>query len=257
VTASSRKHFEKTFPRLLLIAIFLGTFISLSPTHSFALRAYAEIPSTYSGTQQSSIVINMTSGVILRVLVPSSSNISVLSLSGGQYDAGMYTAGTKNEFLFTPAQVANYSLVLNVSSTSPTTINLTQIGDSPSTWSKNITSDMDDQILKISMSVLPQPPASQSSGWNPLFGFTGISLGGVTLNSTDVLGIFAAFSIFLMAVGIKRSQKLLYAGLFFLSLIGMIVVGILVVALVAGSYLAGFLIIRSYFGYKAHRQGKI
>ncbi len=103
---------------------------------------------------------------------------------------------------------------------------------------------------------MPQPVA-QSSGWNPLFGFTGISLGGITLDATDIIAIFAVFSVALMIIGMKHSQKLLYTGLFFLSLIGMVVVGILVVGLIVGSYIGGFLIIRSYFGFKSRRQNGI
>jgi len=104
--------------------------------------------------------------------------------------------------------------------------------------------------------VLPQP-VSQASGWNPLFGFTGISLGGVTLGATDILVMFAILSGALIVIGIRRSHKLLYAGMFILSLIGMIVVGILVVGIVIGSYLAGFVIIKSYFGFKSRRQNGI
>ncbi len=107
-------------------------------------------------------------------------------------------------------------------------------------------------ILNITVIVLSQP-VSLASSWNPLFGFTGISLGGITLDVTDILAIFAAFSVALMIIGILRSQKLLYTGLFFLSLIGMIVVGILVVGLIIGSYLAGFVIIKSYFGFKSRK----
>lgn len=222
----------------------------LSPS---TFRAYAEIPSSYPENQPY-LDVNLTTGDIFRVLVPSASNVSLLSLSGGQYDAGLYSIGTKNEFLFTPDEIANYTLSLNLSGSASYTVNLGVVGAaSESSWSKNITVSAGEEILNIEIIVLPEQ-VSQSSGWNPLFGFTGISLGGITLSSTDILAMFAAFSILLMGVGAMRSQKLLYLGLFSLSLIGMIVVGILVVAIIAGSYLGGFLVIRSYYGYRSRRQ---
>jgi len=196
--------------------------------------------------------INLTYGQILRVLTPSTTNVSVLSLSGGQYDVGLYTTGNKNDLLFTPAQISNYTLTLQISSSTTTTASISELGNPASTWTKNITGT-GNFVLRIAIVVLPEA-VSQSSGWNPLFGFTGISLGGVTLNSTDILSIFAALSVMLMAVGAKRSTKLLYTGLFFLSIIGMIVVGILVVGAIFASYFGGFLIIRSYFGYRSRRQ---
>ncbi len=185
-------------------------------------------------------------------LTPQTSNVTILSLSGGQYDTGLYATGTKNDLLFTPAQIANYSLVLNISSTGANSASLSELGSSASTWTKNITGT-GNLLLNLSIAVLPQP-VSQSSGWNPLFGFTGISLGGITLGATDILAIFAIFSASLIIIGIKRNHKLLYAGLFFMSLIGMIVVGILVVGIILGSYLGGFLIIKSYFGFRSRKQ---
>ena len=252
---SKTRSLAKRKRRLFLsagFAIIILFVIQLGFTPTF--RAYASIPGT-NGTSQSrsSLEVNLTSGQILRVITSSSTNVSVLSLSGGQYDLGLYTSGAKNELLFTPAQLANYTLSLNISSTAGDIVSLSAIGESPTTWTKNITTT-GNLILDLTVDVLPEP-VSESSGWNPLFGFTGISLGGVTLGSTDVLAIFAAFSLGLMIVGAKKSQKLLYAGLFFLSLIGMIVVGILVVGVIIGSYFAGFLIIRSYFGYRSRRQG--
>jgi hypothetical protein len=188
-------------------------------------------------------------------MTPQTSNVSILSLSGGEYDTGLYAAGTKNDLLFTPAQIANYSLVLNISEIGPNSAGLNLVGPPTTTWTKNFTGT-GNLLLNLTVVVLPQP-VSEASGWNPLFGFTGISLGGVTLNATDILSIFAIFSGALVLIGIKRSHKLLYAGMFFLSLIGMIVVGILVVGVIVGSYLAGFLVIKSYFGFKSRRQNGI
>lgn len=234
----------------ILLALLL-VFSSLPSSQPF--RAYATIPGPYVPPQiEHFIDVNLTFGQILRIEVPSSSNVSILSLSGGQYDTGLYVSGSKQDLLFTPAQIANYTLVLNISSATPSSAGLSLLGSPTTTWTNNVTAT-GNFILNMTVIVLPQP-VSQSSGWNPLFGFTGISLGGITLDTTDILAIFALFSISLMLIGIKRSQKLLYTGLFFLSLVGVVVVGILVVGIIFGSYLAGFLVIKSYFGFRSRRQ---
>jgi hypothetical protein len=119
-------------------------------------------------------------------------------------------------------------------------------------WTKNVTGT-GNLILDVTVTVLPQP-VSEASGWNPLFGFTGISLGGITINATDFLAIFAIFSVALLILGMKFSQKLIYGGLFFLSIIAMIEVGILFVGVVIVSYFVGFAVIKSYFGFRSRRQ---
>jgi hypothetical protein len=247
---------RKNNKNLILMLVFLGTFLLFSiPASSGSFRAYAAIPSPYASSSSQVVHViqaNVTFGQILRVLTPSTSNITILSLSGGQYDIGLYTSGTKNDVLFTPAQIENYTLVLNVSSTAANSAGFSLLGTPQTTWVKNVTGT-GNLILHINVQVLPQP-VSQSSGWNPLFGFTGISLGGITLDATEVVVIFALFSASLIIIGMKRSHKLLYIGLFFLSLIGMIELGILVVGVIIGSYVAGFLIIKSYFGFKSRRQ---
>jgi hypothetical protein len=244
----------------LWIFVLLGLMILLSSSF-FSFRANAYSPSlggvTIASTNTPSqlpppLDVNLTYGQTLRILTPSSSNITILSLSGGQYDTGLYVSGAKDDLLFTPAQIANYSLVLNVSSAGANSAGLSELGTPTTAWVKNVTGT-GNLILNLTVIVVPQPVA-QSSGWNPLFGFTGISLGGVTLDTTDILAIFAIFSVSLMLIGIKHNQKLVYTGLFFLSLIGMIVVGILVVAIIFGSYLAGFVVIKSYFGFRSRRQ---
>ena len=57
-----------------------------------------------------------------------------------------------------------------------------------------------------------------------------------------------------MIAGVKFSKKLVYGGLFFLSIIAMIEVGILFVGVVVVSYFAGFAVIKSYFGFRSRRQ---
>jgi len=198
------------------------------------------------------INVNLTDTQILRIIVPATSNVSVLSLTGGQYDLGLYKSGTKANLLFTPEQIANYSMIVNVSSSSANSADMGVISSPADPWVKNITGT-GNLILDIAVIVVPQP-ISEASGWNPLFGFTGISLGGITINATDFLVIFALFSAALLVIGVKYSRKLVYGGLFFLSIIAMIEVGILFVGVVFISYFAGFAVIKSYFGFRSRRQ---
>jgi hypothetical protein len=155
--------------------------------------------------------------------------VTLLSVVGGQYDIGLYTTGGKNMLLFTPLQNSNYSLILNVSSSIQNYAQISKQGSPSDLWSKNVTGT-GNIILK------------------------GISLGGITLDATDVLVIFALFSISLIALGMKYSQKLLYGGIFFLALIGMIEIGILVVGLILGAYVAGFAAVKSFFGFRTRRR---
>jgi hypothetical protein len=243
---------QRKKPNLMFMVILtiFGALVLFSNPASH-VRAFASTSGTYATSPSRSLDVNVTFGQTLRINTPESSNVSILSLSGGEYDTGLYETGIKNALLFTPAEIANYSLVLNVSATGQNSAGLSLLGTPTSTWMKNITGT-GNLLLNLTVVVFPQPTA-QSSGWNPLFGFTGISLGGVTLSATDVLSIFAIFSVSLILIGIKRSHKLMYAGMFFLSIIGMVIVGILVVGMILGSYLGGFLIIKSYFGFKARR----
>ncbi len=237
---------NRNFASLILIFGAVLVFPSM-PAH-FAFGS----SSTYLPPESPVISVNLTSSQVLRIIVPATSNVSVLSLTGGQYDLGLYKSGTRADLLFTPVQTANYSMVVNVSSSTLNYADMDVLSSPADSWMKNVTGT-GNLILDIAVTVLPQP-VSEASGWNPLFGFTGISLGGITINATDFLAIFAVFSVVLLIAGMKFSKKLVYGGLFFLSIIAMIEVGILFVGVVIVSYFAGFAVIKSYFGFRSRRQ---
>ncbi|MDA4111508.1 MAG: hypothetical protein OK439_03150 [Thaumarchaeota archaeon] len=232
---------------VLSILVFLA-FTNFLAVHK--IQAFAHPTSILSASNP--INITLTSTQVLRIIAPASSNVTLLSVVGGQYDIGLYATGGKNILLFTPLQDSNYSMILNVSSGGQNYALFSKQGLPTDSWSKNVTGS-GDLILNVVVSVVP-PPTTQNSSWNPLFGFTGISLGGITLDATDVLVIFALFSVSLIVLGMKYSHKMLYGGIFFLSLIGMIVIGILVVGLIVGAYIAGFAVIKSFFGFRARRR---
>jgi len=229
--------------------LIFGTGMIFSSTSQHSAFASS---STYLPPKSPVINVNLTTSQVLRIIVPASSNVSVLSLTGGQYDLGLYKSGTKSDLLFTPIQIANYSMLVNVSSSTSNYADMGVLSSPADSWIKNITGT-GNLILDIAITVQPQP-VSQASGWNPLFGFTGITLGGLTISATDFLAIFAIFSVTLLIAGMKFSRKLVYGGLFFLSIIAMIEVGILFVGAVIVSYFAGFAVIKSYFGFRSRRQ---
>ena len=242
---------SKNFTLFLLSILLLLGFGSASVQFTHTAGAFVQI--TPPSVPAKPINVSLASTQMLRVTTAASSNVSLLSVVGGQYDLGLYSSGGKNILLFTPLQNANYSLVLNVSSFNQNYALLGKIGTPADTWTRNLTGT-GNLIVHLIVSVVSPPISTQNSGWNPLFGFTGINLGGITLDSTEVLTIFALFSVALIALGTKYSQKLLYAGIFFLGLLGMIEFGILVVALIIGIYVAGFAVIRSLYGFRARRK---
>jgi len=232
---------------ILLLLGFSGVFFQFTHTSE------AFVQTAYPAAQLKPINVTLTSTQALRVTTAATSNVSLLSVVGGQYDIGLYTSGGKNILLFTPLQNANYSLILNISSFGQNYAMLNKGGTPSDSWTKNITGT-GTLIVSLAISVVPPPLSTQNSSWNPLFGFTGISLGGITLDATDVLVIFALFAVALVGIGAKYSQKMLYGGFFFLALLGMIAIGILVVGLIIGIYVAGFVVIRSLFGFRARRK---
>jgi hypothetical protein len=143
-------------------------------------------------------------------------------------------------------------MTLNVTSSGPNYALISRMDAMSPTWEKNLTGT-GNIVLNISMSA--SRVSAEKSIWNPLFGFTGISVGGISLNSTDILVVFTSFSLVLLGLGAKFNQKLLYFGLFLLSIIGSIMVGILVIAVIIGGYLACFLLTKSYFDFKARKTG--
>ena len=188
----------------MLLFLGVSSYYSSSPySHTY------QVSSSSSTLPSKPINITLTSTQILRVNTPVGSNVTLLSVRGGQYDIGLFSSGGKNALLFTPLQNSNYSLILNVSSIGQNYAQLAILGSPTNSWTKNISST-GNLIVDIVLSVVPPPATTQNSGWNPLFGFTGISLGGITIDATGVLIIFALFSVALIGLGMKYSQKMLY-----------------------------------------------
>ena len=97
---------------------------------------------------------------------------------------------------------------------------------------------------------------SGNANWNPLFGFTGFSLGGITINTAEFVAAIVSISILFIGMGLLRlDQRFLYFGMILLSLSGIAVVGIFMVFLVWALYFAGFVCIRSLNGIRKWKRG--
>jgi len=165
----------------------------------------------------------------------------------------MFSTDGKNIFLFSPLQESNYELSVNVSSLDGNVASISTLAPTSTiSYSKNVTSS-GNLLLKIEAQVVLPPPPQNSGGWNPLFGFTGISFGGLTLDTSGLVAIFVAFSIALMVLGMKYSQKLLYFGLFLLSLAAIFEVGIFIVGGVLAAYLILFFCVKSFFAFRGRK----
>jgi hypothetical protein len=89
--------------------------------------------------------------------------------------------------------------------------------------------------------------AARTNGWNPLFGFTGLSLGGIGLNEVDSLAILALLSALLVVAGARFSNKILGLGILLSMTLAVSLLGFLIVGLAVLLYVGSFVVVRSYF----------
>ena len=243
-----------------MVAVVLLISISSPVSHAIYASAMNNTGEAITGIQSQSsstslFNITITTSDSLKVVTPEYTNITLLSASGNQYDLGSFVSGGQNIFLFTPLQKSDYSLSVNISSPIASYVQIGTTGlDSASDYSKNISMPAGILRLNLGVQVINPPSSTQSSSWNPLVGFTGINLAGITLGGTDIAIIFGLFSILLIALGMRFNQKLLYFGIFCLAVLGIVEVGVLFVGLLLGSYILGFFVIRSYFGYRGKKR---
>jgi hypothetical protein len=265
---------------ILLFSLVLVVFACFSATTTFRVVRAAEYVGNQNGSSQSPsasasistlsnspLNITLTSNEMLRVLSPASANISLVSVVGGEYSLSVSPLNSSKSLVFLPLdqaknETSHYSMIVNVSSTAGAQ-NFAFVSAPPlssgisspqSSFEKNITGT-GNIVLTIDLSVVPQEQTRNSGsslGWNPLFGFTGFTLGGVSFSATDFLAAIAVAAICFVALGVKYNQKLLYLGLSVLGVVGLIAVGIFLVGAAVAIYLAGFLLVRLYYG-KSHK----
>jgi hypothetical protein len=193
------------------------------------------------------VQVSIYSNQSVVVVVPPASNISLLSVTGNQYNVGVTNGIRSNILTFSPtASNGTYSVLLNVSSDQSTYATIMQSTGVIQTLVKNVTSSGN---LLVNLSVTVTEQVSSGVAWNALSGFLGLglNLGGVNLDTTDVLAIFLGISLTIIGLGANFNQKFLFVGLFLLSILGIVAVGIIGVGLTLGAYILSFVAIKSYY----------
>jgi len=210
------------------------------------------------GTQ--TVDVSLPSDQSLNVFTPSPSSLVLLSVAGAQYEihhlngvtlSGIRTAGqgAGDEIVFVPGNGSVYSLDVNLSSPVPSYV-LIRTGNPPiSGFLKNVTGPAN---FSLDIRIAVTQSATQGSGWSALFGFTGLSIGGMGFSVTEVLIAVAIASVALIASGTRYSRKLLGVGLLLLIFLGLATLGFLLTGLALALYVASFVIVRSHFVLKTH-----
>jgi len=239
-----------------LISVVLATLFILSPV----VAASGFTPSTV-------VLLTVYIGEPLSVFSPYPSNFTQVSVVGTPYDLqtqqvsfvpSQTTSGsslvhsqlTGDEIMFTAESASPYTLWANVSSTGPTYVLISNGTVNGGSLLKNVTS-IGPLSLEIVMSVVPPPP--QNPGWNPLFGFTGLSLGGLNITGAEALAAVAALAVAFIGIGMVSSRKLMWLGVVLAFGLAGAIAGILIILLALASYVGSFLVLRAYFGLSGKR----
>lgn len=242
----------------------LAAFIALTLVSSMVFVPVS-VSAELTGSTQT-VNVALSSGNSLNLFSPSPSNLTLLSVVGAQYDIqrenSVFLVGSQvvvnsvqgepvgNEIIFTPGNASTYSVELNVSSRGPTYVLIGEGGFSDGSLLKNLTTGGTFD-LKIVINVMHS--TTLGAGWSFLFGFTGLGLGGVSLNAADAIISLALLSIAFIGVGAKFSRKLFAIGLLLAVAVGTAVLGFLIAGLAFSFYLASFIVIRFYFSLKTKK----
>jgi hypothetical protein len=212
-------------------------------------------------------------GQPLSIFSPYPSNLTQISVAGNSYDlqrqqvsylvsvpgvsasALVHPRVTGDEILFTPGNVSSYTLWANLTSTGPTYVLVSNGSVNGGNLLRNVTLATPNR-LEFAISVLASPP--QSGGWNPLFGFTGLSLGSLNITVGEAFAVLGALAAVMVGIGARFSRRLMWLGVLFALGIATAVAGVLVVVLAVSLYLGSFVAVRYYFslrGRSAAHQG--
>ncbi len=208
--------------------------------------------------------VTVPSGTPVYVITPSHSNLTVLSVNGQQYETSLsrlqpgYVISNNGvpvtvpsliggeEFAFTPRNSSVYSVELGIGS-SGTAYALVLLGSPSGNVFRNVSSS---SSFELALTVTATPSQAQSQGWNPLFGLTGIGTIGFEFTSVEGLIFLSVVLVALFTLGVRYSKKFLGLGLLLLFGIGLVLVGLVIEGLVLAIYLASFIAVRAYFGFR-------
>lgn len=204
--------------------------------------------STSANSGVSRAQISVTVGETVTVLSPASSNMSLVSLYGGQYSLQVTKIGRMNSLDFIPENASTYSLLINISTSDPSQENyaiVQEMRGTSLTTSSNFTSSSS-MLLNLVVQAVSQPSKQIGSSWDPLFGMTGIRIKGISIPFSAVLLIIFAFGACFVYLGSKFGSALTYIGLTIVAIDGIMVVGFLVVILAICGYVGSFVLVNMF-----------
>ncbi len=229
--SSSRKGISPPFSFFLLVA-----FISLVAISPLNFRAQAQ-----TQPNAESIPLIVSSGTYVRIVAPYSSNFTVLSVTGEEYDLNVFSVADEiNELQFTPVNVSTYALEINVSGVGPNYAYVSKEGNPLTIPVKNVTGQ-GNLILNLTIQATPQPV--QQGSWDPLFGVTGLRIPGFTLTFPVIVAILTAIGGLFLFLGIKFHSHVIYLGMMSLTISSIMVLGILVSLALVLAYVLSFVAI--------------
>ncbi len=216
--------------RLELVAVVLIVFVSLcyfNPNRTSASSPQAAV----------SIQVSIPSQQFVRVISPSTSNITVLSVNGGQYDLSLTMLPGLNQLQFIPDNTSVYSLLVNVSAS---TANFAYVMKQNGSFGSEVKNATGTGNILLNLTVTTSPAAPQGNSWDPLFGITGLHAGDISLSFPALMVIIFAFGALFLVLGIKFHSYVLYLGLSILSIGAIMLLGILVMFGILAVYILSF-----------------
>ena len=229
-----------------------------------ALILVAPVVAASGLSTDSTVQLTVHTGESVSVFSPYPSTFTKVSITGSSYNllrqrVSFVPSGTTgglslvhsrligDEIIFTPENASAYTLWANVSSAQPTYVLISNGSVDGGSLLKNVTS-ASSLRLEIIVSVIPSSP--QNAGWNLLFGFTGLSLGGLNLTAPEAFGALAFLAAAFIGIGMVSSKKLLWLGITLAFGLAAAMAGVLIVLLAVTLYIGSFIIIRSYFFFR-------
>jgi hypothetical protein len=185
-------------------------------------------------------------GDAISIHVTNSANISAVTVAGGQYIESSQTLANNTDLSISPTNVSTYDVQMFIVGQNKTySIDVWKVSSTTTLlagYSEQSNTVVD---MRVDFQVVAPVPKSSSlglgSGWNLLFGLTGIKLGPVAITFDEALQALTVLSAALLFMGIYlKKTKVAYSGIVILGIILFATLGILILLVAVLSYLVGF-----------------
>jgi hypothetical protein len=207
-------------------------------------------------TSPDSVTLNIPTYQTVYVTAPSTSNITVVSVTGQNYSLQSNRQFNSNILSFTPSNSGRYTILLNVSSLGANFAYVAKQATPVNVAACNNCNFTGQGNLLILLNVNSTSGTAQGSSWDPLFGMLPLRLQGFSVSFYDVIGTIAVFGFVFLGLGIAFRSKVAYLGIAILFIIGAIILGLFVLLGIVGLYLLGFALINIVWKYKTWRGRK-